>query len=164
MGVVLRSASGPSLDISNRTTQPHNMPRYSSLLSLLLIIVFSQIGDCLRCYQCRSDEQPDCGDPFLSSRVPSAECDNFYTQRTFTCFKVSTNAAGRYITVRGCAPFTTDIFPGAMQRGVAGTYWKGFNAMSLCDFNNCNSAISIKSPAFLTVLILNLSLFWLRKL
>ena len=83
---------------------------------------------------------PDCGDPFLSSRIPSAECDNFFTQTTFTCFKTSANgnviviviftlcdqnvaAAGQYITVRGCAPFTSDVFPGALQKGLAGSYW-----------------------------------------
>ena len=32
-------------------------------------------------------------------------------------------AAGQYITVRGCAPFTSDVFPGALQKGLAGSYW-----------------------------------------
>ena len=37
--------------------------------------------------------------------------------------KEDISAAGRYITVRGCAPFTTDSFPGALQKGLAGSYW-----------------------------------------
>ena len=29
-----------------------------------------------------------------------------------------------YITARGCAPFNKDFFPAAMQKGMAGDYWK----------------------------------------
>ena len=65
--------------------------RQHTKLTLTNTLYSAPLGDCIRCYQCRSDEQPECGDPFLSTRIPSAECDNFYTQKTFTCFKVSTN-------------------------------------------------------------------------
>ena len=99
-------------------------------------------GDCIRCYQCRSDQRPDCGDPFFPGSVPSTECDNFYTTKTFVCHKTSTFgqklniiidivvtrlslvAVGiGYITVRGCAPFNKDFFPAQMQQGMAGSYW-----------------------------------------
>ena len=33
-------------------------------------------------------------------------------------------AAGQVITVRGCAPFPTEVFPMEMQRGMVGNYWK----------------------------------------
>jgi hypothetical protein len=47
---------------------------------------------------------------------------------------------GQYITVRGCAPFDTDTFSQSFQRSVGGTYWKGQNSFSLCDYDNCNGA------------------------
>jgi len=140
------------------------MSRYSSRISLLVFLtILIERGQSIRCYQCRSDELPDCGDPFLSSRIPSAECDNFFTQTTFTCFKTSANAAGQYITVRGCAPFTSDVFPGALQKGLAGSYWNGFNVMSFCDFDNCNSSHSLRSPGRLTVLLVTIALQFFRR-
>ena len=64
-----------------------------------------------RCFQCRSDEQPDCGEPFHPSyrsrptrrrygikifhRVELQECDNFFTKNTVACFK--TKQYGSYI-------------------------------------------------------------------
>jgi len=126
------------------------MSRYSSTLFLLLLVtVLIERGESIRCFECRSDELPDCGDPFLSSRIPNTECDNFSSQSTFSCFTTSVNATGRYITVRGCAPFNTDLFPGALQKGLAGSYWNGYNVMSFCDFDNCNSAPSLRSPGTL---------------
>ena len=77
--------------------------------------------------------------------------------------------------MRGCAPFTTDVFPGNMQKGMVGSYWKvinivwnksliqlllfqGTNVMSLCDFTNCNSAVSNK-VTWMGVLVLTLAVF-----
>ena len=77
--------------------------------------------------------------------------------------------------MRGCAPFTTDVFPGNMQKGMVGSYWKvinsvckkslilhllfqGTNVMSLCDFANCNSAVSNK-VTWMGVLVLTLAVF-----
>merc|ERR1719348_1520376 len=126
-----------------------------SLLSVVVAVLMLRTTAGIRCYVCRSDELPDCGDPFHPGRVPSSECDNFFTQQTFTCFKATQYAAGQYVTVRGCAPFTTDVFPGNMQKGMVGSYWKGTNVMSLCDFPNCNSAVSNKLT---WVVVLGLSL------
>ena len=84
------------------------MSRYSSTLFLLLLVTVliergkagggrpsrdrCIAGESIRCYECRSDELPDCGDPFLSrGNIPSTECDNFYTQSTFSCVKTSVN-------------------------------------------------------------------------
>ena len=119
--------------------------RLGEYLWLIIITVSSSSlwwsGDSIRCYQCRSDQLSDCGDPFYAGRVPSTECDNYNTQQTFTCYKVSTygktliiinhhwsssswlSVVNQYITVRGCAPFNKDYFPINMQRGLAGDYW-----------------------------------------
>jgi hypothetical protein len=50
------------------------------------------------------------------------------------------SVSGSYVTVRGCAPFDTESFGRGMQRSMSGTYWKGFNVFSLCDYDNCNKA------------------------
>ena len=52
---------------------------------------------------------------------------------------------GGFITVRGCAPFNTETFGRGFQRGMAGTYWKGSNAFSMCDYDNCNAANGVRA-------------------
>ena len=47
---------------------------------------------------------------------------------------------GTYITVRGCAPFDTETFNPGLQKQMIGTYWKGQNIFSFCDYDECNSA------------------------
>ena len=58
------------------------------------------------------------------------------------------SVSGSYVTVRGCAPFDTESFGRGMQRGMSGTYWKGFNVFSLCDYDNCNKAATGVSVKF----------------
>jgi len=126
----------------------------SFFTSALCFLALVKLGDSIRCYQCRSDELPDCGDPFLSARIPSQECDQYATQSSFLCYKAATYVGGGYVTVRGCAPFNTDFFPRAMQQGMAGTYWNGLNNLiSMCDVNNCNSARSLQSIGMFSIII-----------
>ena len=62
---------------------------------------------------------------------------------------------GNSVTVRGCAPFNKDFFPAAMQKGMAGTYWNGYNkVISLCDFDNCNSGRSLKSLGLASLFVI----------
>jgi len=91
------------------------MENISILLPVLLLFLLVKLGEGIRCFTCRSDELPDCGDPFNPGRVPSNECDNYFTQQTSTCFKAH-YAADKNITVRGCAPFTTET--DNMQKGL----------------------------------------------
>jgi len=123
------------------------------LVSVLLSMIFS-IGSCLRCYECRSDDVPNCGDPFNLVGVTAIECDNFFTQSTFTCFKAVHFAAGQYITTRGCAPFSVETFPVALQRAMAGTYWKRGNSISLCDYDVCNNSRKFQMPGILLLFLL----------
>eukprot|EP00088_Acartia_fossae_P032497 TRINITY_DN33268_c0_g1_i1.p1 TRINITY_DN33268_c0_g1~~TRINITY_DN33268_c0_g1_i1.p1 ORF type:complete len:148 (+),score=9.71 TRINITY_DN33268_c0_g1_i1:33-446(+) len=98
-------------------------------------------GESVRCYECRSDETPSCGDKiFTGIDVKSVECNNLYTQSTFMCYTAVHYTYGTYTTVRGCAPFTSDNFNPQLQRGMAGTYWKNGNSLRLCDYDNCNFA------------------------
>jgi len=143
-------------------------------LSLTLLLVSAKLGSCIRCFQCRSDEQSNCGDPFKPSRIQNFECNNVALQRTSSCYKMSTYLPGETITVRGCAPFTSDFSPLAMalwknwQGDNAGTYlnndsslyftnynrtWNGFdNVFSLCDDSNCNSSSSLRSSILMVVI------------
>jgi len=127
-----------------------------SLQSIIVcLLALIQIGSCIRCYQCRSDERPDCGDPFVPGSIPSVECNNHYLTETFVCYKISHSIGIGYITARGCAPFNKDFFPANMQKGMAGDYWKGqSNVFSMCDVNNCNSGRMVQ----FTVMSLLLSL------
>ena len=68
-------------------------------------------------------------------------------------FYISVGAG--YITTRGCAPFDSETFAANLQRGLAGTYWKSYDAFSLCENSLCNSAPSIKWNS----LLLNIPLF-----
>ena len=98
-------------------------------------------AECVRCYECRSDILRNCGDPFYDTgNVPAIECSQITTKPTYMCFKTSQNVGGQYITVRGCAPFDSDTFGQQFQRQAGGTYWKGQNSFSLCDYDNCNGA------------------------
>jgi len=136
--------------------------RSSFFTSTLCLLALVKLGDSIRCYQCRSDELPDCGDPFLATRIPNKECDLLYaTQSSFLCYKATTYVEGGYITVRGCAPFNTDLSPSAMQQGMTGTVgvswnasWNGLNNLiSMCDISDCNSARSLQSVGMVSVLI-----------
>ena len=62
-----------------------------------------------------------------------------------------------YVTTRGCAPFDTETFGKDLQRGMAGTYWKAYDAFSLCENPLCNSTPSITSSS----LILNMIVVFL---
>lgn len=70
----------------------------------------------------------------------------------------SISVGGTYITVRGCAPFDSQTFNPGMQRQMVGTYWKGFNIFSLCDYDQCNSGQNVKLSlsAFLLLSIVHL--------
>ena len=108
-------------------------------LKVVLNQVRNYVAECVRCYECRSDIQRNCGDPF-NGNVNAVECSQVTTKPTTMCFKTSQNVGGQYITVRGCAPFDTDTFGAQFQRQAGGTYWKGQNSFSLCDYDNCNGA------------------------
>lgn len=66
------------------------------------------------------------------------------------------SVGGTYITVRGCAPFDSETFNLGMQRQMVGTYWKGFNVFSLCDYDQCNSG---PKTAYSLALVLSLTFF-----
>ncbi|XP_022822533.1 uncharacterized protein LOC111353674 [Spodoptera litura] len=45
------------------------MARYGfTALSLAVLLALFEIGSCLRCYQCNSEQDPACGDPFKGSK------------------------------------------------------------------------------------------------
>jgi hypothetical protein len=51
-------------------------------------------------------------------------------------------AAGQYLTVRGCAPFTTETFPKALQRGMGGSYWKVGSSFFLVCKHTCSATLT----------------------
>jgi len=119
----------------------------AGLITALLVTT----GHCLSCYQCRSDEVQECGDPFIESRVGRKECDTQYTQTSHVCFKTTQFSNGRLVTVRGCSSFDTKIFPEALQRAMVGNYWKGEDVFSICDYAGCNSSPTYSLPYLIIV-------------
>jgi len=123
---------------------------------VFLCLVLDQSA-AIRCFQCRSDEQPDCGDErFNPNRVEYQECDHFFTQSTLACFKTKQYAAGHTIVIRGCAPFTSEAFSPEMARSIGGNYWKKSNVISFCTYNQCNGGTQPNltfSAVFISILL-----------
>ena len=48
-------------------------------------------ADGIRCYECRSDTQQNCGDPFFKGNIIVKNCDESFTTsaRSTMCFKIS---------------------------------------------------------------------------
>ena len=67
---------------------------------------------------------------------------------------ISFSVGGTYITVRGCAPFDANTFNQGMQRQMVGTYWKGLNVFSICDYDQCNGARKIGGLSLLSSITL----------
>jgi len=118
---------------------------------LLLLVLSVPYSLQIRCFECRSDIQLNCGDPFYPGNIPAIECSNVNNNPTFMCYKAAQYLNGGYVTVRGCAPFNSDNFLQGMQRAMAGTYWKGFNHFSMCDYDQCNHSVLRTPSIFLLV-------------
>jgi len=122
------------------------------LLLLVLSCLAFQFGDCIKCIQCRSDENPACGNLQISAggrQAKSVNCDEYNTQKTLSCYKAVQHVAGTYKTVRGCAPFNVRTVPAFMQHAMAGTFWKGGDSFSLCASDDCNSSTSLQVSGLL---------------
>jgi len=138
-----------------------------AMLPFLTILLLAAPALAIRCYQCRSDEQPDCGEPFNNNNVYYSECDNFFTKDTFMCFKAKQYGAGHWFIIRGCAPFTSEVFGPKLRGSMAGDYWRGSNLFSFCDSDRCNggwfanSSLPSSLPS-LKVLALTLAFILLR--
>ena len=53
-----------------------------TVINIIIIITKKKLGDGLACYQCRSDEIAECGDPFISSRS-----NNYFTNMISFVFR-----------------------------------------------------------------------------
>jgi len=128
------------------------------LAHLLLFCLVIDKSSAIKCFQCRSDQQPDCGEPFNPYRrnMDPQECDNFFTQNTLACFKTKQYAAGHTIIIRGCAPFTSEVFSPAMARSIGGNYWRRSNVFSFCTHDECNrGSLATSTPSILLLLLLS---------
>ena len=78
----------------------------------------------------------------------------YYLISLFIFIYIHFTVGGTYITVRGCAPFDSITFNRGMQRQMVGTYWKGFNIFSLCDYDQCNGARNLGGLSLFSSMIL----------
>jgi len=113
---------------------------------LLLLAALLPSGWGLSCYQCRSDEVAECGDPFVSNRVGRKECDLINTISSRLCYKITQFAGGRPITVRGCSAFDNNHFPEGLQRAMVGDYWKVQTLSTSPSSSSTLSSSALSSP------------------
>merc|ERR550519_2688460 len=65
-------------------------------------------------------------------------------------------AAGHTIIIRGCAPFTSEVFSPAMARSIGGNYWRRSNVFSFCPHDECNrGSLATSTPSILLLLLLS---------
>lgn len=78
-------------------------------IALLLFMCFIQTGLSIKCYDCRSDWDPKCGDPFDNSTVPFKDCnqepdlDHLPNLRPTMCRKIRQKVNGKWSFFRSCA-------------------------------------------------------------
>uniref|UniRef100_A0A0K2TAN0 Putative LOC101895980 [Musca domestica] n=1 Tax=Lepeophtheirus salmonis TaxID=72036 RepID=A0A0K2TAN0_LEPSM len=135
-----------------------------SQIFLITIFTIVSTGSCLRCFSCRSDDQVYCGDPFYAGNIPVEECANMHTFETYLCYKAQNYVGGQYMTIRGCAPFDSEIFDPNIQRDMAGSYWESYSSgkvLSFCDTDNCNGAESVtKTSVTFSIVTILITLFF----
>ncbi|XP_055709086.1 uncharacterized protein LOC129805291 isoform X2 [Phlebotomus papatasi] len=88
------------------------MPSKSSLLiicSSILLAVCVQQGLSIKCWECRSDEDPKCGDPFDNSTLSITDCaqspqlEHLPGVKATMCRKIRQKAHGAWRYFRSCA-------------------------------------------------------------
>uniref|UniRef100_T1IWU1 Uncharacterized protein n=1 Tax=Strigamia maritima TaxID=126957 RepID=T1IWU1_STRMM len=124
---------------------------YTSTLILLVILATSYLGDCIRCYQCSSDQDKKndlCGayKPFNKSRHVSVDCqsDEAVTPGIF-CVKIVEQGPRGFIwdgrwrnVIRRCASVSETGVTGYCNWGhhANGVYWEE----CYCSEDQCNGA------------------------
>ncbi|XP_039300930.1 uncharacterized protein LOC111062500 [Nilaparvata lugens] len=79
------------------------------ILSLLCLLPMIYIAESIKCWTCRSDADPKCGDPFDNSTLPITDCklqDNLphiKDVRPTMCRKIRQKVHGQWRYYRGCA-------------------------------------------------------------
>ncbi|XP_022119426.2 uncharacterized protein LOC110996177 [Pieris rapae] len=123
---------------------------------------------CIKCWNCRSSNDPKCADPFDNSTVPITDCNqekglkHLPGLRPSMCRKIRQKVNGEWRYIRDCA-YLGDVGIQGDERFClmrTGTY-NIFVEYCTCDSKDgCNSA-TLKNPSVLfTYIILTLCIFY----
>ncbi|KAH0568530.1 uncharacterized protein LOC123263805 [Cotesia glomerata] len=85
------------------------MGRSTQLIILSLMVLFIHEGLAIKCWECRSDSDPKCADPFDNSTVPIADCSekrelsHLKGVKSTMCRKIRQKVNGVWKYIRSCA-------------------------------------------------------------
>ncbi|XP_012269177.1 uncharacterized protein LOC105693673 [Athalia rosae] len=124
---------------------------HSAILALVLLTVF-HIGDAIICYQCNSEYDPRCGDPFDSYTLGTVNCsfqprpEHLGNAEPTLCRKTLQKIYGKTRVVRGCGFLTDSRDDGdCVQR--SGTHdvlaWYCACTTDLCNAANAKLPMSV---------------------
>ncbi|XP_049787137.1 uncharacterized protein LOC126249742 [Schistocerca nitens] len=123
------------------------------IIALLLLVVCVHSGFSVVCYQCNSQYDPRCGDPFDPYTLGEVNCsmkpplEHLGKIQPTICRKIVQRVYGKTRVVRGCGYLTDDSNPdgrSCFQR--SGTHDVHVQYCT-CNEDRCNSARSRSGPA-----------------
>ncbi|CAH2264722.1 uncharacterized protein LOC120631096 [Pararge aegeria] len=85
------------------------MIRYLKIVVCVFLVYFVADVFCIKCWSCRSNNDPKCADPFDNKTVPITDCNeekgliNFPGLRPNMCRKIRQKVNGEWRYFRGCA-------------------------------------------------------------
>ncbi|XP_053971405.1 uncharacterized protein LOC128872581 [Hylaeus volcanicus] len=128
--------------------------RLTPIVTLVLVVLVSSIhhGEAITCYQCNSEYDPRCGDPFDPYSLGTVNCslqprlEHLSHLEPTICRKISQKVYGKIRVVRGCG-YITDERDNAECVRRSGTHDVQVFYCS-CTGDLCNSAES-HTPSFL---------------
>ncbi|XP_045775161.1 uncharacterized protein LOC123874046 [Maniola jurtina] len=85
------------------------MVRYLKIVSVFIVLSFVADVYCIKCWNCRSNNDPKCADPFDNSTVPITDCNqekglpHLPGIRPTMCRKIRQKVNGEWRYFRDCA-------------------------------------------------------------
>ncbi|CAH2043496.1 unnamed protein product, partial [Iphiclides podalirius] len=88
------------------------MSKWAILLLFIISYVSNGLG--IKCWSCRSSDDPKCGDPFDNSTLPFANCnqqglEKLPETKNSVCRKIRQKVNGDWNYIRDCAYIDVDI-------------------------------------------------------
>ncbi|XP_043249104.1 uncharacterized protein LOC122395529 [Colletes gigas] len=128
--------------------------RLTPIVALVLVVLLSSVhhGEAIICYQCNSEYDPRCGDPFDPYSLGTVNCsfqprlEHLNHLEPSLCRKISQKVYGKIRVVRGCG-YLSDEKDNAECVRRSGTH-DVLAFYCSCTGDLCNSAES-RTPSFL---------------
>ncbi|XP_076642979.1 UPAR/Ly6 domain-containing protein crok [Halictus rubicundus] len=128
--------------------------RLAPIVTLVLVVLLSSVdhGEAIICYQCNSEYDPRCGDPFDPYTLGTVNCsfqprlEHLNHLEPTICRKISQKVYGKIRVVRGCGYITDEKDNAECVRRTGTHDVQAFYCS--CTGDLCNSAES-HTPSFL---------------